>query len=61
MYRPENVRAVTSLEEFAKVIEEGRKEERVVVVRFVATWCKVRRYQTTKYLFDFYHVKHHYI
>mmetsp|Transcript_31654 Transcript_31654/g.67022 ORF Transcript_31654/g.67022 Transcript_31654/m.67022 type:complete len:238 (+) Transcript_31654:365-1078(+) len=40
MYRPENVRAVTSLEEFAKVIEEGRKEERVVVVRFVATWCK---------------------
>jgi hypothetical protein len=40
--RPANVRGVVSLEEFANVINEGRKEGRLVVVRFHATWCKVR-------------------
>ena len=42
MNRPKNVKTATSLEEFADVIEEGRREGKLVVVRFVATWCKVR-------------------
>jgi hypothetical protein len=40
--RPPNVRSAVSLEEFATVIDEGRREGRLVVVRFHATWCKVR-------------------
>jgi hypothetical protein len=40
--RPANVKSAVSLEEFANVINEGRKERRLVVVRFHATWCKVR-------------------
>jgi len=38
--RPANVKSAVSLEEFANVINEGRKEGRLVVVRFHATWCK---------------------
>ncbi len=41
LYRPKNVKSATSLEEFADVIEEGRRDGKVVVVRFYATWCKV--------------------
>lgn len=41
-YRPSNIKNVISLEEFANVIEKGRRESKVVVVRFIATWCKVR-------------------
>ncbi len=41
--RPPNVRDAVSLEEFADLIEEGRRGGRLVVVRFHATWCKVRR------------------
>ena len=40
--RPANVKNVVSLEEFATVIDEGRRDGRLVVVRFHATWCKVR-------------------
>jgi hypothetical protein len=40
--RPPNVRGAVSLEEFADAIEEGRREGKLVVVRFHATWCKVR-------------------
>jgi len=39
--RRSNTLSVTSLEEYASVIEEGRREGRLVVVRFHATWCKV--------------------
>jgi thiol-disulfide isomerase/thioredoxin len=38
--RPPNVKSAISLEEFATVIDEGRREGRLVVVRFHATWCK---------------------
>lgn len=31
---------VESLEQYADVISQGRKENKVVVVRFTATWCK---------------------
>ncbi len=41
--RTNNVKSVISLEDFASVIEDGRREGKVVVVRFHATWCKVRR------------------
>lgn len=40
MYRPRNVKMVVSLEEYAAVIEEGRREGKVVVARFYANWCK---------------------
>jgi hypothetical protein len=40
-YRPVNVMTVETLEEFHKVIEQGRNEDKVVVVRWFATWCKV--------------------
>ena len=43
-YRPSNIKNIVSLNDFAKVIEEGRRESKVVVVNFIATWCKVRRY-----------------
>lgn len=36
----ENVLTATSLEEFARVVERGRDEGRVVAARFVASWCK---------------------
>jgi thiol:disulfide interchange protein len=39
--RRSNTQSVTSLEDFASVIEEGRREGKLVVVRFHATWCKV--------------------
>ena len=41
-HRPANVKNVISLEEFATVIDEGRRTGSLVVVRFHATWCKVR-------------------
>mmetsp|Transcript_7395 Transcript_7395/g.18348 ORF Transcript_7395/g.18348 Transcript_7395/m.18348 type:complete len:231 (-) Transcript_7395:111-803(-) len=41
IYRPENVKIAESLEDFATVIDEGRRSDRVVVVRFYATWCKL--------------------
>jgi thiol-disulfide isomerase/thioredoxin len=41
--RPRNVKNAISLEEFVDVIDEGRKDGRLVVVRFHATWCKVRK------------------
>ena len=41
LYRPKNVKSAVSLEEFASVIEEGRRDDKVIVVRFYATWCKV--------------------
>mmetsp|Transcript_15213 Transcript_15213/g.32891 ORF Transcript_15213/g.32891 Transcript_15213/m.32891 type:complete len:232 (+) Transcript_15213:249-944(+) len=40
-YRPVNVMTVETLEEFHKVIEQGRNEDKVVVVRWFATWCKL--------------------
>mmetsp|Transcript_34614 Transcript_34614/g.62335 ORF Transcript_34614/g.62335 Transcript_34614/m.62335 type:complete len:218 (-) Transcript_34614:123-776(-) len=40
VYRPKNVKTAVSLKEFADVIEEARREDKVVVVRFIATWCK---------------------
>ena len=51
-YRPSNIKNVISLEEFANVIEKGRRESKVVVVRFIATWCKVR-YEFNMKLFMF--------
>jgi hypothetical protein len=39
--RRSNTKSITSLEDFASVIEEGRREGKLVVVRFHATWCKV--------------------
>mmetsp|Transcript_1934 Transcript_1934/g.4213 ORF Transcript_1934/g.4213 Transcript_1934/m.4213 type:complete len:243 (-) Transcript_1934:5-733(-) len=39
-WRPENVRMAVSLEDFSKEIEEGRKMNKLIVVRFFATWCK---------------------
>ena len=44
-WRPPNVRTADSLEDFAKIIQEGRTEKKLVVVRFYATWCKVRVFQ----------------
>ncbi|KAL7548318.1 hypothetical protein ACHAWF_012576, partial [Thalassiosira exigua] len=41
--RPSNVRTVATLEEFAEVVEEGRREDAVVVVRFHASWCNLCR------------------
>ncbi|KAL7440663.1 hypothetical protein ACHAXH_004882 [Discostella pseudostelligera] len=38
--RRSNTKSITSLEDFASVIEEGRREGKLVVVRFHATWCK---------------------
>lgn len=40
-WRPPNVKIAVSLEDFSNVIEEGRTNGQVVVVRFYATWCKV--------------------
>ena len=40
-WRPPNVKIAVSLEDFSNVIEEGRANGQVVVVRFYATWCKV--------------------
>lgn len=40
-WRPPNVKIAVSLEDFSNVIEEGRTNNQVVVVRFYATWCKV--------------------
>ncbi len=40
-WRPPNVKIVVSLEDFSNVIEEGRTNNQVVVVRFYANWCKV--------------------
>ena len=37
-----NARGVVSLKEFTDELEEGRREGKLVVVRFHATWCKVR-------------------
>ena len=48
-YRPSNIKNIVSLNDFAKVIEEGRRESKVVVVNFIATWCKVRRYLRCMY------------
>mmetsp|Transcript_2047 Transcript_2047/g.3367 ORF Transcript_2047/g.3367 Transcript_2047/m.3367 type:complete len:227 (-) Transcript_2047:112-792(-) len=39
-WRPPNVKTAVSLEEFASVIQEGRTNNQLVVVRFYATWCK---------------------
>lgn len=39
-WRPENIKMAVSLEDFSKVIEEGREMNKLVVVRFFATWCK---------------------
>ena len=39
-WRPPNVKTAESLEEFANVIQEGRTNKKLVVVRFFATWCK---------------------
>lgn len=39
--RRPNVKSVVSLEEFASVIDDGRREGKLIVVRFHATWCKV--------------------
>lgn len=40
-FRPENVKIASSLEEFAGIIKEGRRDDKVVAVRFYATWCKL--------------------
>jgi hypothetical protein len=40
-WRPENMKTATSLQEYANVIEEGRRNNCLVVVNFHATWCKV--------------------
>jgi hypothetical protein len=40
-WRPDNMKTAASLQEYANVIEEGRLTNRVVVVNFHATWCKV--------------------
>mmetsp|Transcript_5197 Transcript_5197/g.11402 ORF Transcript_5197/g.11402 Transcript_5197/m.11402 type:complete len:225 (-) Transcript_5197:187-861(-) len=39
-YQPANVKIVTSLEEFANVIEQGRRDDKVVVAQFYADWCR---------------------
>mmetsp|Transcript_20610 Transcript_20610/g.37026 ORF Transcript_20610/g.37026 Transcript_20610/m.37026 type:complete len:233 (-) Transcript_20610:142-840(-) len=39
-YQPTNVKIVTSLEEFANVIEQGRRDDKVVVAQFYADWCQ---------------------
>lgn len=39
-WRPPNVKTAISLEDFANVIQEGRTNNQLVVVRFYATWCK---------------------
>lgn len=46
-WRPPNIKAVVSLEDFYDVIQEGRMKNQLVVVRFYATWCKVRNKQYT--------------
>jgi thiol:disulfide interchange protein len=37
---PSNVKMVTSLEEYKKLV--GEETDKVVVARFYAPWCKVR-------------------
>ncbi|KAL7514369.1 hypothetical protein ACHAXN_011550 [Cyclotella atomus] len=39
-WRPDNMKTATSLQEYANVIEEGRRNKCLVVVNFHATWCK---------------------
>ena len=39
--RPANVHVVESLQDYKRVV--GEEKDRVVVVRFHATWCRVRR------------------
>ena len=59
-YRPSNIKNVISLEEFANVIEKGRRESKVVVVRFIATWCKVRyEYNLHTYSYLYYQTPVH--
>lgn len=41
-WRPDNMRTADTLQEYANVIEEARRMDRLVVVNFHATWCKVR-------------------
>ena len=43
-YRPSNIQNVISLEDFSNVIEKGRDENKVVVVRFIASWCKTCKF-----------------
>ncbi|KAL3765753.1 hypothetical protein ACHAWU_009721 [Discostella pseudostelligera] len=57
--RRSNTLSVTSLEEYASVIEEGRREGRLVVVRFHATWCK--KCQTLRPSFDKLAISHPHI
>lgn len=39
-WTPENARTAVTLQEFADVIEEGRRKNKMVVVKFHASWCK---------------------
>jgi thiol:disulfide interchange protein len=39
---PENIQTVETLEEFKKVICSN-KDDKLIVVRFYAPWCKVRK------------------
>ena len=41
-WRPDNMRTADTLQEYANAIEEARRMDRIVVVNFHATWCKVR-------------------
>jgi len=43
-YRPSNIQNVISLDDFSNVIEKGRNENKVVVVRFIASWCKTCKF-----------------
>jgi thiol-disulfide isomerase/thioredoxin len=38
--RPSNMKTSETLDEFANLIDEGRRDGKVVVVRFHASWCK---------------------
>jgi thiol-disulfide isomerase/thioredoxin len=38
--RPSNMRTSETLDEFANIIDEGRRDGKVVVARFHASWCK---------------------
>ena len=54
-YRPDNIQTVVSLDEFSKVIDEGRRENKLIVVRFFATWCKVSSCEGCRILFTVLH------
>ena len=43
-FRPSNIQNVISLDDFSHVIEKGRNENKVVVVRFIASWCKTCKF-----------------